>query len=372
MLLPNTAKTQIESLTNWLHTWPQVKEHLVLVTGPTASGKTELWKQVVGDKTIVEFSGFASKLAKYVARLHQSLTVKTVAEYAGMSYGKKPEVVIVEDIDAADAPAQKALVAFAKTRTIPVICVSIAVPEKAVTDAALHVRMQRPPLDLVAKDLLRAADEQAHEGFTLKDAKRIAETCNCDIRQARLALTWCQGACLADQARQTAFDIVPRLFSSSANFDPNKTADHLVPLMVAENYHKARNLTPQAAAAAADAVSQGDALPPCDEDVMTFFQVTAPCAHAAAPLSSRPVYPSAAPAKKKIPCRYDLLQAVEARIVKSLSWAPVSSVAKEMQSLGMTSITDWEAVRTVAPVGRAPVAVPADKKDELIAILNKI
>lgn len=371
MLLPGTAKTQIDSLTNWLHAWPQVKERLALITGPTASGKTELWQQVVGDKMAVEMSGFTSKLGKYIARLHQSLVVKTVAEYADMTYGKKPQVLVIEDIESADVPAQKAVVAFAKAHVIPVICVSISLPEKVLVDAALHVRMQRPPLDLVAKDLLRAADEQGLCDFSLRDAKRIAEACNCDIRQARLALVW-NSAC--DAARQTAFDVVPRLFCSCPNFDPNKTGDHNVPLMVAENYWKARGLSARAAAAAADAVSQGDALPPCDEDVLTFFQVTVPCVCVAAPLSSRPVYPASTSmlSRKRAPCKYDVMQAVETRIVKSLSWADPANVAKEMQSLGMTSMADWESVRTMAAIGRPPTAVPLDKKDELAAILNKM
>jgi hypothetical protein len=152
--------------------------------------------------------------------------------------------------------------------------------------------------------------------------------------------------------------------------------------MVAENYHRAKNLNISGAARVADAISQGDSVKPwdslqVDEDILTLFQVTIPCAYASSQLSSRPVYPtlianmaSTTTNKRGLPCSYDLLQSIENRIVKTLAWAPALAVAKEMASMHFTKMSEWDAIHTLAPIGRSPITIAPSKKDELATCLS--
>jgi hypothetical protein len=148
--------------------------------------------------------------------------------------------------------------------------------------------------------------------------------------------------------------------------------------MVAENYLRVKDLTIRKTAETADAISLGDALPRLEEDMALLYQVVLPCSFGSGSLSSRPSYP-VLPAKtaaivnnrRKLPCSYDLLQAVENRIVKTLEKAPAAAVAREMKSLNMFGMTDWEVVHNLAPVGRQPVQVSPSKKDELLLCLTK-
>lgn len=278
------AVNQIELLTTWLREWPKTKQVIVVVTGPTASGKTALWKIVTHKKTIVEFSGLSEKLPKQLERLKQTITSKTVADYVGMSYGKKPEVLIVEDAEMADPYSQKAIVVFARTKVLPVICVSAELPEKVLLDASLHLRMQRPPLDQVARCLLREADALGNiSDFTLKDAKVLAESCNCDLRQARIELemlSYSSGKLsFCDRALPSAFELVPKLFSShrmDIEMTLKMATGTIVPMMIAENYHKAKGFSIQKAALAAEAISRGDTLLQLEEDMNVFSKVNPP------------------------------------------------------------------------------------------------
>lgn len=275
------AQSQINALSGWLHEWPKTKQCLVVVTGPTASGKTTLWKQVTNGRPITEMSGFMEKMSKHLDRLKQSTTAKTVAEYVGMSYGKKPEILIIEDAEMADVHSQKSILSFARTRVLPVICVSAELPEKVLLDAALHLRLQRPSLDQVAKKLLHEADVHGLSDFTLKDAKDLAESCNCDLRQARIEMEMlsCGSGSLSfcDRAPPSAFELVPKLFSFN-RLDIEKTlktaTGSLVPMMIAENYHKAKGFDIHRAAYIADAISRGDALPQLEEDMNVFAKVS--------------------------------------------------------------------------------------------------
>ena len=384
MLLAGTAKPQIESLSKWMNEWPAGKQSLVLLTGPTASGKTALWKQVTDalGKLVVEFTGFSEKLPVRLGQLKQATTAKTVADFAGMSYGKKPDVLVIEDANMSSAQGQKAVLAFARYKVMPVICVTSELPEKVLLDAALHIRMQRPPLDLVAKELLRHADELGLADFALRDAKGLAESCNCDIRQAKIEvqlLSYGGGSgslSFGDRSQPNSMDATSHVFASR-NICEAETSDHMVPLIVAENYHKAKGMSIERACLVVDSISRGDSLRQVEDSMTVFSQVKVPCVYAADSLSTRPSYPTVvahcaalATNKRRLPCPYDLLQPIENRIIKTLSWAPASAVANEMRSLGLTKMVDWEAVRTLAPIGRQPVHVTLEKKDELSRCLT--
>jgi hypothetical protein len=52
--------------------------------------------------------------------------------------------------------------------------------------------------------------------------------------------------------------------------------------------------------------------------------------------------------------------------------APAEAVAKEMRTMGLTKLSEWENVRTLAPMGRkdGPIKVNMASRDKLYKVLS--
>ena len=205
------------------------------------------------------------------------------------------------------------------------------------------------------------------------DAIKAAEQYNCDVRRAKLELA--SGA-YVDKARARAQVQAPAnaLEALSTALYPYRgidaalgvAEDPMVPIAVAENYYKEKGASLERLARAADDISAGDAYKAPD----VFAVASAPYGSAA--LSSRPTFPVADAANRHKGVDFRVANAMERRIVVTLAHgAPPAAVAKEMHSMGLTRIDQWEAVRALAPLGREPTKISADKKEALSQCLCK-
>jgi hypothetical protein len=131
----------------------------------------------------------------------------------------------------------------------------------------------------------------------------------------------------------------------------------------------------------------GDSLSRYDKEIEEIFQIVSAPSRKCRPLTSRSVYPAIIARtaceqanKRKMPrgVHYDTINAVENRIVRTLAnGAPPEAVAREMRSMGLSRISEWENVRTLAPlvvvVGsrrkEGPIKVAPASKDGLFKLL---
>ena len=387
-LCPKMNTRQLETAVKWLSQWPK-KQPILLITGQSASGKTTLAHLLLHDRVVKEINGFDSKIPRDLKLLGSDFDVKTVADMAGLSYGPKFNTVLVEDAEFCDLPTLRTIVSFAKAAIMPVVCIcgDSRPIDYVLTGVSLQLRLCRPTVN-VAAEILSPSIECKVGGVNIdrRLAARVAERCNCDIRQSKIELQMIRttgedlgkGSSGVDKDSPTAFDSITTLFpyrSLAAALNLMDT-DPTLPMMVAENYVKVKDLKPCDMADAADEISAGDLYP---SDVAELLTVAAAPYHTKKGLTSRSVYPSiisrtatAQANRRKMPkgVDYTTINAVENRIVKTLArGVAAAAVAREMRSMGLTKIAHWENVRDLAPIGKVPVKVAPSQKDQLYKAL---
>jgi hypothetical protein len=348
---------------------------ILLLTGPYSSGKTTLACKILQLYRVKEFSGFDTDIHKELHFIHKCHGLKTVADYAGLSHGDtKPNAVLIEDIEFCDIATIKSIIQFARLKIMPVVAVA-ATPsslEHILLDNSVTIRCSRPTPRQI-QDILVSQD-----GIDVKTASVIANHCGSDIRQARIAKTTCS----VDKPRvNNIYDAASLVFTSSSlqsvvdlfDFDTN-----LLPMMMAENYVKCKSTD---TCMAAHDISTADTLYKCDDkDVPQVFSLASSHIRGHR-LSSRPIYPSWISQKtvmdanvKRMPkgISYDTINTVERRIVHTLNrGVPVALVAKEMRSMNLFSLSQWESIRDLAPVGREPLKIPLAIKNQLKSFMNQ-
>lgn len=357
----------------WLRTKPKP---VLLLSGPTASGKTTLACELLKERRVVEVNGFSAGIPRQLRALSAAANVKTVADYAGTP-SRKVDALLVEDAEFCDTGTMRAIVAFALGGVMPVVCVSgeSRPVDPSLVGVSTHIRLFRPTLRAVA-DILVSQD-----GADPRLASRLAERSHGDLRQARIELGLIrstgeelQGG--VDRDRPSVYDAVQHLFAHPTVAVLEQDAEDLLPMMVAENYVKAKDAGPHRLARAAEAVSTADMYHGVPESSQVFSLAAAPSA-VSGNLGARAIYPSVIShgvAKSRLPRGVDLynINLVEKKLVKALAdGAPPEAVAREMTDMGLHDMAQWEAVRTLAPMGREPIRVPRNRTDRLRAELNK-
>ena len=358
------------------------------IIGPLSSGKTSLVSALVAPparKNHLELSGLDDPrtFARRLREVAESHLVKTVAEYAGLSYGPRVDVVVVEDAEFLDpAAGARALREFCGRRLVPVVCISCEpLPQSSLSPALFkQIRIFRPTVRQAAKELQRYAE--AVGLVDLKDdriAVALSSRFDGDIRQAKieLDLLFCRSARTVlraeagrcDVPQRSASEVARTLFAASTATAAILTAcdrddSSAVRALVAENYIRARDVAVHGLAAAAEDVSMGDALWSASREAADLFGIGAAVACGSrAGLVGRAeqpprTWPYAVQNAARVP--RDAAEAIERRIVWTLARAgprAAGAVAREMRSLGLATIADWDAVRLLVAVGTAPRVV---------------
>ena len=382
---------QKESAEAWLLSWKN--KPILLLSGPTASGKTTLAFDLLSKRNARELSGFDAKMGEELHLISEGAGAKTVLEYAGsLSEGRtKPDTLVIEDLDFCNATNARAVVQFAKARVMPVVC-TVSTQKQldtALLDLALRLRLYRPTPKVAAALLAARAPE--------KDPKlvlRIVERSNCDMRQAlnELALISTTGHDLSpddtgvDKEAPGVYDAMPMLYPNKGLDVSLKLADQGDPvlgMMVAENYHKERGLGLDKMARVADDISGADVLARHEAGPILGI---ASATFGSKALSARCVYPSvvsrlATEAANKrrlshLPGRvdYTTIGPIEKRIVRTLErGAPARMVAMEMRSMGLTRLDQWETIRSLSCSTMGTAAkIPTSKRDALMEALSVI
>lgn len=355
--------TQMETAKKWL---VETAGQVLLVTGPTASGKTTLVNELLNHLRVKELSGFDKDIKTELHYIQRECTVKTVAEYAGLKCLTRPEGLIVEDVEFCSACDQNAIVGFAKLQLVPVVCIACSTKIPDISKSCFHLRLFMPSAATVASIL-----QKEYPAKSLFELKELAYKTNCDVRQAKLCLQIGLLEGHVDKHPANPFDALSQIIPFRG-FGQEQDADPILTMMVAENYVKAKGASIHCLAAAAADISTSDTLRNVDEVANIYSLISAPSKLPS--LASRPSYPSVisqtatqAVNKRKLPRKViTVIDAIERRIVGTLlNGAPAKAVALEMASLDLTTIEQWEAVRVLSAIGREARKVSVAAKDSL-------
>ena len=360
---------QFETAVRWLSLPNKTK--VLLLCGPCASGKTTLAFKLLEKHVIREFSGFDCNIPRELKLIKNQLYTKTVAEYAGVTYGPRMSAIIIEDVEFCDINNLKAIIAFAPV--LPVVCISgdSKPPDPCLTMSSVQVRLFRPTVK-VGTELLSSY------GST-KVVSKVLESCNCDLRQAKIELELSSPQStmmVVDKTLPNAFDSMPLLFPYKSLDQSLKIMqnDPLISMMVAENYLKTKELNVTDMATAAEDISTSDILHQVPE-VSSIFSVISVPKNVRKGLSIRACYPSVISRRavefanyRKMPVgvNYTTINAIEKRIVRTLERGlSADIVAKEMKSMNLDRIDQWDAIKSLAAVGRDMIKIHPSKREQL-------
>lgn len=363
------------------------------IIGPTSSGKTRLalllCSRAKNPLVVSPLECEPADLARRIRGVHQSYTVRSVADFAGLSYGPRVDLLVVEDAEFLDAASARLLSELARQKLLPIVCVSPEPLQRPPPQLFKQVRLFKPTVRQAAAEIARS------RGVDESVALAVCARFGGDMRQAKIELGLLCGrsgstavraqVTNSDPLQRTPVEAARALFSAAAaGRDAFATEAlrcserddaSLVRSLVAEHYVKSTAADPASLAEAAEAASLADSLPRASRHVADVVGVSAA---EFAPGAKIPFSAGVAAAPRCCKCTADwtLVDAVERRIVRTLAARGASAaraVALEMSSLGLEPrIAEWDGVRAAAAVGRQPTPVPAEARAALAFELGKL
>lgn len=372
-----------EAALAWLQTFKTNGRPAVNIIGPTASGKTRLalllCSRVSNPLVTSPLEEEPADLARKVVTAQQSYCVRSVAEFAGLSYGPRVDLLVIEDAEFLDVASVRAIVLLARQRTIPIVLVSATPLRRPSSLICQQIRLFKPTVRQAAHEIVRA------RGIDERIALAVCSRFGGDIRQAKLELGILYGRSgptvakaditCADPLQRTPLEVAKALFSSTK---PDFTVQLMqclerddasrVRALVADHYVKC---TSGDVCFAADAISLADTLSSKSRGVADVLGLSA--AGFVHGVKIPFVSDCNVPALIKCSADWKTVDAVERRIVQTLAIggrAVAQSVVLEMSSLGIPlHIAEWDKIRLAAAVGRPPTVVNAESRAALSTAL---
>lgn len=332
-------------LVKWLKAWKNKDTpRAFLLSGPPGIGKSLLVDLVTAENGIpnaIRFDSLKKRTRAALKQVEEAFgTRKVDAYFSGKMQRSKPGAVIMDDMDSmltsADQGGIPQIVSFIKTTRVPVICICNDANSRsmqALRAKCQHVRMQRPTPQAIVAHLAGICRAESPK-FPVGQMRVIATASGGDVRQAVNELQFAlsgngspgvsmsEGTGLTVDRPLNPFDAASALFRQFSHVQAQAvngaaascraavpllqasaravdSDQHLVPLMVQENYLRTAQGSFDKIADAAEAMSLGDVLeghcrraPGIMQDARAVVAVAVPCFAVDARLSARAEFPA--------------------------------------------------------------------------------